>query len=59
MGGVCWKPKRLTYSGHEFLDAARSDTVWNKAKDMVRKATGTITLEAVKVALPEAVKRMP
>ena len=24
--GVCWKPKRLTYHGHESLDAARSDT---------------------------------
>lgn len=30
-GGVCWKPKRLTYNGHEFLDAARSHTVWTKA----------------------------
>ncbi len=30
--GVCWKPKRLTYNGHQFLDAARSDTVWQKAK---------------------------
>jgi hypothetical protein len=26
MDGVCWKPKRLTYTGHEFIDAARSDT---------------------------------
>jgi len=27
LGGICWKPTRLTYNGHEFLDAARSDTV--------------------------------
>lgn len=33
--GICWKPTRLTYSGHEFLDAARSDTVWAKAKAVV------------------------
>ena len=49
--GVCWKPRRLTYAGHNFLDAARSNTVWAKAKDMVLKNTGTLTLEALKVAL--------
>jgi uncharacterized protein DUF2513 len=30
--GVCWRPKHLTYPGNEFLAAAESDTVWNKAK---------------------------
>ncbi|MGO8839441.1 MAG: DUF2513 domain-containing protein [Limisphaerales bacterium] len=24
---------RLTWAGHDFLDAARNDTIWNKAKD--------------------------
>jgi hypothetical protein len=24
---------RLTYAGHEFLDAARNDTLWVKAKE--------------------------
>ena len=48
---TCWKPKRLTYEGHEFLDAARSDTVWAKAKDKVLSTTGTLTLEALKAAL--------
>jgi hypothetical protein len=28
---------RLTWDGHDFLDAARSDTVWNKAKEKVLK----------------------
>jgi hypothetical protein len=46
---------RLTYEGHEFLDAARSDTVWNKAKDMVVKSTGALTLEGLKIALPAIV----
>ncbi|PKV63379.1 DUF2513 domain-containing protein [Pontibacter ramchanderi] len=27
-----WNPISLTWSGHEFLDAARDNTVWNKAK---------------------------
>lgn len=56
--GVCWKPKRLTYQGHEFLDAARSDTVWDKAKKMVLSATGTITLEGLKAALPQIVRKL-
>ena len=55
MDGVCWKPKRLTYQGHEFLDSARSDTVWNKAKETLLATTGTLTLEALKVVLPQIV----
>lgn len=31
--GSIWRPKRLTWLGHEFLDAARNDSIWNKAKE--------------------------
>jgi hypothetical protein len=58
LGGVCWKPMRLTYSGHEFLDAARSDTVWEKAKTAVVQSTGVLTLEGLKAMLPIVVKRL-
>ena len=27
----------LTWAGHDFLDAARNDTIWNKAKDKFLK----------------------
>jgi Hypothetical protein (DUF2513) len=43
---------RLTFAGHEFLDEVRNDTLWAKAKEMVIKKTGTVTLEALKIALP-------
>jgi len=43
--------ERLTYAGHEFLDSAREDTLWAKAKDAVQKATGTLTIDGLKVAL--------
>lgn len=56
--GVCWRPKRLTYNGHQFLDAARSDTVWQKAKSWTLKATGTLTLEGLKLALPHVIKNL-
>ncbi len=39
------------YEGHEFLDAARSDTIWSKAKATVMKNAGTLTLEALKATL--------
>jgi hypothetical protein len=56
LDGVCWKPKRLTYEGHEFLDAARNDTFWKKAKDKVTTSTGTLTLEGLKIALSALMK---
>jgi hypothetical protein len=56
--GVGWKPVRLTYSGHEFLDAARNDSIWEKAKTAVVESTGVLTLEGLKVALPMVVKNL-
>jgi Hypothetical protein (DUF2513) len=47
---------RLTYAGHEFLDAARNDTLWAKAKEIVIKNTGTLTVEGVKIALSTLIK---
>lgn len=54
--GLVWKAKRLTYDGHEFLDAARNDTLWNKAKDKVLSSAGTVTLEGLKIALGVIIK---
>ena len=56
--GVCWRPKYLTYAGNEFLAAAESDTVWHKAKSIVWAGTKTVTLEALKHALPLAMKAL-
>jgi hypothetical protein len=55
---VCWKPKRLTYEGHEFLDGIRSDTVWEKTKALTLKSTGTLTIEGLKFALPHVLKAL-
>jgi hypothetical protein len=51
-----WRPKRMTNEGHVFLDAARSDTVWSKAKEKLLKATGVLTIEGMRIALPEVAK---
>lgn len=47
---------RLTYEGHEFLEAARNEERWARAKETVIRSTGTLTLEAVKAALAALVK---
>ena|SRR6185437_16349605 len=56
--GICWKPKRLTYAGHEFLAGIRSDTVWEKAKALALKSTGTLSIEALKLSLPHVLKTL-
>jgi hypothetical protein len=58
MDGVCWKPKRLTYEGHEFLDSARNDTVWQKAKEKLLSTSGSITLDALKALLQQIILRL-
>ena len=37
-----WRPVRLTWEGHEFLDAARDDTRWNKAKGVMDQVGGFV-----------------
>lgn len=46
-----WQPKRLTYAGHEFLDAARKETFWQKAKDVALEKTGGMSLDLLKTIL--------
>lgn len=40
--------ERLTWEGHEFLDAIRSDTVWNKTKTSFVKGGLSMTFDLVK-----------
>ncbi|CCI26167.1 MULTISPECIES: DUF2513 domain-containing protein [Microcystis] len=47
---------RITWEGHEFLDKARSDTVWNKAKSLVKEKGLSLSMDIVKISLGEAVK---
>ncbi len=49
--GYEWKPTRLTWYGHEFLDAARSDTLWERAKALTLKETGGLSLDFLKATL--------
>lgn len=39
---------RLTWDGHELLDKIKSDTVWNKTKDVIKKKGIPFVLDAIK-----------
>ena len=49
--------KRMTWEGHEFLDAARKDTLWDRAKEKTLKATGGLSLDVLKGVLIELGKQ--
>jgi hypothetical protein len=49
-------PKNLTWAGHEFLEAARNDTIWKKAMDIVKEKGGTITITALSQLLSSLMK---
>jgi hypothetical protein len=49
------RPVRLTWEGHEFVEAARDDTRWNQAKEMM-KGTGGFVFEIAKSLLIDLAK---
>lgn len=51
-----WIPISLTWDGHEFLDAAKDDTRWNKAKSLVKEKGGGAAFEVMKAVLIELAK---
>lgn len=44
-------PSRMTWQGHEFLDAARNETVWRQTWDVVKARGGGIAVEVLKQLL--------
>ncbi len=44
-------PFSLTWQGHEFLEASRNDTFWNKAKEIVKSKCGALSFDVVKALL--------
>ena len=49
------RPVRLTWEGHEFAEAARDDTRWNQAKEMM-KGTGGFVSEIAKSLLIDLIR---
>lgn len=56
-GSGGWRAVSLTWDGHEFLDTARDDTQWNKAKTMIKEKVGSTAFEIIKQVLYEMAKQ--
>ena len=56
--GPAWMPQRLTWRGHEFVEAIRSDSVWEKLKRMVREKTGGLALTALEAGAKHLIANM-
>jgi hypothetical protein len=55
-GSDDWYPTTITWSGHDFLDAARNDSIWNKAKLKLMEAGTGATLSILKELLVRLTK---
>lgn len=43
--------KKLTWSGHDFIDAIESESNWNKVKEFLAEAGKQLTIDTVKFAV--------
>ena len=51
-----WWPERMTWAGHEFLDAARNDELWNDVKRQVLQGGGSAPFALVHELLLEGTR---
>ncbi len=49
--GFCWKPRNLTWEGHNFIEAIRDDSRWEKVKSFLREGGKILTIETLKEAI--------
>ena len=47
---------RLTWAGHEFLDAASNDTVWKKAGEKIKQFGVQVTVSVLEELLKKLLK---
>jgi DNA-binding transcriptional ArsR family regulator len=51
-----WIELRLTWNGHDFLDAARNENVWTETVLEVRKKSGAVPFEVLKGLLMDVAR---
>jgi len=49
--GDDWIVQRLTWKGHDFAEAARSNVLWAKAKQLIVEKGSALTVDAIFAAL--------
>ena len=50
--------ERLTWKGHDFLDKARSKSIWEQAKKKCLERTGGLAIETLEVCLVHVAKQV-
>ncbi len=51
-----WRAKKLTWTGHEFLDDARDDKVWSGAKKRLGAQFASASFEVIRAVLVDITK---
>jgi len=49
--GPAWLVRRLTWEGHDFIETARVESIWLKAKTIVLRKGGALSFEVLKQVL--------
>ncbi len=57
LDGAEWVPTRLTWQGHEFLDAARDQSRWNQAKRTISERGGSLTFDILGGVLTQLMRQ--
>jgi hypothetical protein len=52
-----WRAKTITWDGHEFLEASRDPTRWEKAKETIIQKGTAMTLAALNAVLSDLIHR--
>lgn len=53
-----FKISRLTLSGHNYLDAIRTDKIWDATKKQLLKAGGTVSFELVTKVATKLIEKL-
>ncbi len=51
-----WRPVSLTWEGHDFLEAAKNETIWNKAKAVITEKGSGLVFDVLKATLIQLIK---
>jgi hypothetical protein len=54
--GIHFDLERLTWSGHDFLDAVRNESIWSKTKAKITDKGGAMTFDLIKSVAIELAK---
>ena len=49
--GPKWRPKRLTWEGHEFIEASRDESRWEKAKNIMKEKGSGMAFDVLRSVL--------